>query len=442
MMGRCVLLAALLLAALLLAPVCRAQDTAFTYQGSLHESGATADGLYDMAFSLWDQAVLGDVIGGPLVFEDVEVVGGLFVVELDFGAAVVDKTARWLEVEVAGQTLSPRQQLTAAPMSINTRGIHVSDDGGFVGVGRESTITPAEKFGVRSDAGDGQYGGMYVETAGEGLPFYGYATGGIARVWHYFDAASGEWRLNYGGDRMRMTSDGNVAIGGEFPDGRLHVEVEESSRLQTALWIEHNRTSGAQNRGVHARVTGGTTPIALYGTTGLTPFGVAVWGTSSGTSSIGVRGSSLTDSGVGYGVYGGCASPSGYDFFAAGAGINYGSSSSRRWKDNVEPIGGALGILDRIRGVRFDWDTAHGGHRDIGFIAEEVGEVLPEIVVYEENGVDAEGMDYSKVGPVLVEAIKELRAEKDAEIETLEARVAQLEALVARLVQQQNGVHR
>ena len=46
-------------------------------------------------------------------------------------------------------------------------------------------------------------------------------------------------------------------------------------------------------------------------------------------------------------------------------------------------------------------------------IAEEVGEVLPEIVVYEDNGVDASGLDYSKLTPILVEAVKELKAEVD-----------------------------
>jgi len=47
-------------------------------------------------------------------------------------------------------------------------------------------------------------------------------------------------------------------------------------------------------------------------------------------------------------------------------------------------------------------------------IAEEVGAVLPEIVQYEENGVDAMGMDYSKLTPLLVEAVKALKAENQA----------------------------
>ncbi len=49
--------------------------------------------------------------------------------------------------------------------------------------------------------------------------------------------------------------------------------------------------------------------------------------------------------------------------------------------------------------------------RDVRF--EEVGEVLPEIVQYEENGIDATGMDYSKLAPLLVEAVKALKKKND-----------------------------
>jgi hypothetical protein len=40
-----------------------------------------------------------------------------------------------------------------------------------------------------------------------------------------------------------------------------------------------------------------------------------------------------------------------------------------------------------------------------------VGKVLPEIVDYEQNGIDAIGLDYSKITPLLVEAIKAQQAE-------------------------------
>jgi len=59
-------------------------------------------------------------------------------------------------------------------------------------------------------------------------------------------------------------------------------------------------------------------------------------------------------------------------------------------------------------------------------VAEEVGEVLPDIVVYEEDGEYATGMDYSKLTPLLVEAIKSLKVEKDAEKAEKDAEIAVL----------------
>jgi hypothetical protein len=145
-----------------------------------------------------------------------------------------------------------------------------------------------------------------------------------------------------------------------------------------------------------------------------------------------------------------------YDFYASGPGTDYGSASSIRWKSDIRRIDDALGKVLRLRGVYFNWDSAHGGRHDVGMVAEEVGEVLPEIVSYEENGVDATGMDYSKLTPLLVEAVKALKAEvdnvrqhdaeKDAQIEALKqrserlkGRLAAMEAAVGTLVEQQEG---
>ncbi len=119
-----------------------------------------------------------------------------------------------------------------------------------------------------------------------------------------------------------------------------------------------------------------------------------------------------------------------YDFYASGIGIDYGSSSSIRWKTNIRPIDSPLEKIMNLRGVYYNWDAEHGGSHDLGMIAEEVGEVLPEIVQYEENGIDAEGLDYSKLTPLLVEAVKALKKENDELQEQnnrLESRLSALE---------------
>jgi hypothetical protein len=82
--------------------------------------------------------------------------------------------------------------------------------------------------------------------------------------------------------------------------------------------------------------------------------------------------------------------------------------SSRRWKKNIQPLGDALEKVKRLRGVTYDW-KANDRH-DIGLIAEEVGEVFPEVVAFEQNGVDAQSVDYARLVAVLIEAIKEQQA--------------------------------
>lgn len=328
-------------------------------------------------------------------------------------------------------------------------------------VGREAPVTNAEHFGVRTPTSDGAYGGMYIDTLAEtGLPFYGYATDGVSRAWHYYDGPTRSWRLYNGGTRLTVTDTGRVGVGTTSPSGLMHIDTTTSTDLQIALYVQQDRTVGGSNFAIYAKADGEATPTAVRADGGDAIGSRGIWASSDSVSGTAVLGRTYATTGDSVAVQGVCDSASGYDFYAAGQGINYGAASSRRWKREVEPIGGALGLLDHIRGVRYRWDAEHGGHRDIGYIAEEIGEVLPEIVAYEANGVDASGMDYTKIGPVLVEAIKELRAEKDAEMQSvraehlarlaekdaeigsLEARVARLEAALTVLLQDRKEAKR
>jgi len=101
--------------------------------------------------------------------------------------------------------------------------------------------------------------------------------------------------------------------------------------------------------------------------------------------------------------------------------------SSRRWKTNIRPIEGAVDLVKSLRGVSFDWKKT--GQHDIGLVAEDVGRVIPEVVAYEENGVDAKSVDYGRLVAVLIEAIKE----QQAQIETQEAQIAGMEARLTAL---------
>lgn len=74
----------------------------------------------------------------------------------------------------------------------------------------------------------------------------------------------------------------------------------------------------------------------------------------------------------------------------------------------MEPLEGALETVLQLQGVAYD--AVPTKQRSLGLIAEDVGQVLPELVRYEANGEDAAGVDYARLTAVLVEAVKEQQA--------------------------------
>lgn len=87
--------------------------------------------------------------------------------------------------------------------------------------------------------------------------------------------------------------------------------------------------------------------------------------------------------------------------------------SSVRYKENICEIDDPIDKLSRLKGVYFDWRGSHSEGRDIGFIAEEVGEILPEVVSYEDDNTTAISMSYDKIVPLLVEAFNESRQRQE-----------------------------
>jgi hypothetical protein len=107
--------------------------------------------------------------------------------------------------------------------------------------------------------------------------------------------------------------------------------------------------------------------------------------------------------------------------------VSRGDRSSRRWKTDIVPLKEALPLVQRLRGVRYRWTES--GASDLGFIAEEVGAVVPEVVSYAPNGVDAERVDYARLVALLVEAVKAQQAQIEADRAALDALRARLDAL-------------
>lgn len=95
------------------------------------------------------------------------------------------------------------------------------------------------------------------------------------------------------------------------------------------------------------------------------------------------------------------------------------SNSDERLKENIYPIDNALSRVGQIEGVYFDWKA--GGERQVGVIAQQVEKVLPEVVSEDKNSYLS--VDYSKIVPLLIEAINE----QNSIIKDLEDRLSKLE---------------
>ncbi len=93
--------------------------------------------------------------------------------------------------------------------------------------------------------------------------------------------------------------------------------------------------------------------------------------------------------------------------------------SSARWKENIHTLQGALKKVSHLRGVSFEW--RENGKRDIGLIAEEVGQVVPEVVTFEDNCMDAKAIDYGRLVALLIEAIKEQQQQIEGLLTTVKS---------------------
>lgn len=95
-------------------------------------------------------------------------------------------------------------------------------------------------------------------------------------------------------------------------------------------------------------------------------------------------------------------------------------SSDVRYKNNIRTVENALEKVKSLRGVYFNWDQksfpAKGftDKTELGFIAQEVEKVLPEVVVKDKTPEEYRSIKYDKLVALLVEAIKEQQKQIDS----------------------------
>jgi hypothetical protein len=284
--------------------------------------------------------------------------------------------------------------------AIGYQGLDSTDDLVFTaqnGANRVDNILRLTKTGNASIAGTLQINGASNSSA-YAMQFSRSGGGASPDIW----GASGGLTLGGTGSdsaQLVLKSGGNVGIGTSDPQHKLDV-------------------SG------NARVTGYVTTSSVTAS-GNDAFGGIINGTNSNTTNLsaGVYGQ-----GGLYGVIGESGTSGGFAIYckANGSALCGGykawtNQSDKRLKQEITTIENALGKVTKLRGVNFEFKT-DPGVKHIGFIAQELLNVVPEVVSKGPDGYYS--VTESSINAVLVEAVKELKAEND----DLKSRIEKLEA--------------
>lgn len=211
---------------------------------------------------------------------------------------------------------------------------------------------------------------------------------------------------------------GNVGIGTTNPTAKLHVSAGNAGALmmletdntssQTSLDFICNSTGGRRYR----VGTGGSAGVFQNGTFGFYDV------TSSATRMA------VTSGGDVYIVN--LAGVGNRAVYSGADGTLTNTSSDGTLKQNVSSITQGLNEVLQLNSVSFNWkDTEkYGPQREIGFIAQEVQPIIPEVIGENHNGTLS--LDYPKMIAVLTKAIQELNDKVEAqaaEITSLKAKI-------------------
>ncbi|MFG0331106.1 MAG: tail fiber domain-containing protein [Phycisphaerales bacterium] len=222
--------------------------------------------------------------------------------------------------------------------------------------------------------------------------------------------------------------DGQVAVDGHVGIGR---DTPFNSNTMLSIWSDTNNwagsyieTTGASGRPFYGYSAGGNIDAYHYFDGQTNQWRLYAGGervtVSASTGNVGVG---TTNPAFLMHVNGSAGKPGGGSWSVA---------SDRRLKKDIRPLDRSLDRLLSLRGVSFEYRDAAAinelSGRQTGFIAQEVEQVFPDWV--EEGDDSYKRLSIRGFEAEAVEAMRELRAEKDAEIAALEARVAQLEQLV------------
>ncbi len=261
------------------------------------------------------------------------------------------------------------------------------------------------------------------------IGFYGQATqthGGSAGV--YGQSASNEGFGLFGIATAAVGTTSGVRGWAESTDGRgVSGYADATSGVTYGVYGESRSPNGAGAYGVSTASSGNA--IAVLGQTN-SPSGYAAYFIGpAGSRNYFMRNVGIGTTNPAYLLHLGANSA------AKPTSDRWTISSDERLKQNITPIDHALGDLLSLRGVTYQWKDPESqggmGGTYTGMIAQDVEKVFPEWVGEDKNGYKT--LTITGFEGVAVEALRELREEKDAEIAALSRRLAQGESEIEQL---------
>ena len=106
--------------------------------------------------------------------------------------------------------------------------------------------------------------------------------------------------------------------------------------------------------------------------------------------------------------------------------ISFNATSDIRLKKDISKLSNVLGNVCRLQGVEFVRTDDESERKHVGFIAQDVEKIFPQLVQTENSEEKYKSISYANTCAVLVEAIKEMRSEMNAENTLLKQEIASL----------------
>lgn len=339
---------------------------------------------------------------------------------------------------------SPSYELDVSGTLRATTSAYFSTASGRVGIG---TTSPSGllQVGVANS-------GIYIDTTTQYTPKI-IAAGTISDIQIqsvgnggnvYLNAPGTSSLINFqvnGAERMRINNSGNVGIGTNSPNALLHLSqnaVNLNLYLQNTsgsgkTWAVNSDNAGSFN--IHDTVTnkftiGSAGYISINGGANYTDAGCVntVISTASqfcysglnsnGSNPRGIYLNFTNTTGGDYAYY--LQASGAAKFYVNGNGVIYSTNTSVqaisdiRLKENIRDIDKGLTEINKLKPRLFDWKEGKGtGNKNVmGFIAQEIEEIFPELITQFNENVDSletfKAIAMSNLIPYLVKAIQEL----------------------------------